>query len=148
MNIGNITEYTKTEMNVMAICSTAGACLSFLLGGFDAPVQALLVLICLDYFTGIWTAWKKGNLSSKRGFHGLLKKIMILAVVAFANMLDTAMLLNHLLRTMVVCGYAGMEGLSIVENVDRMGYGEYIPAFIREKLVQLRSEKESLKKEP
>ena len=31
-----------------------------------------------------------------------------------------------------------------MENLDRMGYGEHIPGFIREKLSQLRTEKESL----
>ena len=49
---------------------------------------------------------------------------------------------------MVIFAYLGNEGLSIIENLDRMGYGEYIPALIREKLAQLRSEKESLRKEP
>lgn len=45
---------------------------------------------------------------------------------------------------MVIFAYLGNEGLSIVENLDRMGYGAYIPGILREKLAQLRQEKESL----
>ena len=45
---------------------------------------------------------------------------------------------------MVIFAYLGNEGLSIIENLDRMGYSEYIPLFIRDKLIQLRKEKKSL----
>ena len=44
---------------------------------------------------------------------------------------------------MVIFAYMGNEGLSILENLDRIGYSEYIPSLVREKLAQLRTEKES-----
>lgn len=136
-----IFERTKTEINTAAICSTAGACLSFLVGGFDAPVVALLLLIIADYATGMLAAWKTGTISSQRGYRGLMRKIAIVGVVALANLLDVGMGLNHLLRSMTVCGYCGMEGISLLENIDRAGCGEYIPPFLRAKLIQLRDEK-------
>lgn len=136
----SIFERTKTEVNVMALCSAAGGLFSFMLGGVDAPVKALLILICLDYASGMVAAWKTGALSSNRGYKGVLRKVVIVLVVALANLLDTAMGM-HTLRTMAVCGYAGMEGLSLIENMDRAGYGEYIPEFLRTKLQQLREEK-------
>lgn len=132
---------TRTEIDMWAIFSTAGACLSFLFGGWDQAAQALLVLIIADYITGMVAAWKTETLSSSKGFTGILRKMAILLVVALANTLDLGMGLNHLLRSMVICGYAGMEGLSLLENVDRAGYGNYIPVFLRSKLVQLREEK-------
>lgn len=134
-------EYTQTELRVMALFSVIGAVFSFLVGGIDSPIKALLVLICVDYASGMIAAYKTQTLSSQRGFKGLGRKMVILAVVAFANMLDVSMNLNHMFRSMAIFGYAGMEGLSIIENVDRMGYGEYIPRFIRDKLIQLRNEK-------
>ncbi|MPM72715.1 hypothetical protein SDC9_119691 [bioreactor metagenome] len=134
-------EYTQTELRVMALFSAIGAVFSWLVGGVDAPIKALLVLICIDYVSGMLAAWKTGTLSSQRSFIGIKRKIVILAVVAFASLLDTAMSLNHIFRSMAVFGYSAMEGLSIIENVDRMGYGEYIPQFIRAKLIQLRDEK-------
>lgn len=134
-------EYTQTELRVMALFSAIGAVFSFLVGGLDSPIKALLILICVDYVTGMIAAWKTGTLSSQRGFKGLGRKMVILAVVAFANILDVSMSLNHVFRSMAIFGYAGMEGMSIIENIDRMGYGEYIPQFLRHKLIQLRNEK-------
>ena len=137
----NIISRTKTEVDVWAICSAAGGCLSFLVGGFDQAAQALVILIIADYATGMIAAWKTGTLSSQKGFMGIPRKVAIILVVSLANMLDLGMGLNHLLRGMVICGYAGMEGLSLLENVDRAGYGGYIPVFLRTKLAQLREEK-------
>lgn len=134
-------EYTQTELRVMAVFSLVGTAFSWAVGGVDTPIKALLALIIVDYATGMAAAYKNEVLSSHRGFQGLGRKIIILAVVAFANILDNAMSLDHMFRSMAIFGYAGMEGLSICENVDRMGYGKYIPLFIREKLVQLRDEK-------
>ncbi len=134
-------EYTQTELRIMALFSAIGVAFSFLVGGVDQPVKALLVLICIDYITGLAAAWKTGTLGSQRGFRGLGRKMVILAVVAFANIIDTSMSLGHMFRSMAIFGYSGMEAMSICENIDRMGYGSYIPSFIREKLIQLREEK-------
>lgn len=134
-------EYTQTEIRVMALFGAIGAFFSWLVGGMDAPIRALLVLIAIDYITGMIAAWKTGTLDSRKGFTGIMRKVSILAVVAFANLLDTSMSLNHIFRSMAIFGYAGMEGLSIIENTDRMGYSEYIPQFVRDKLIQLRDEK-------
>ena len=137
----NVIVRTKTEIDVWTICSAAGGCLSFLVGGFDQAAQALMILIIADYITGMLAAWRTGTLSSQKGFMGIPRKVAIILVVSLANMLDLGMGLGHLLRGMVICGYAGMEGLSLLENVDRAGYGSYIPAFLRDKLIQLREEK-------
>ena len=134
------TDYTTTEIKIMALCSTIGTVLSFLLGGFDSAVIALIVLIVADYATGMLAAWKTGALASQRGYNGIKRKIMMLVIVAVATQIDNAMSM-HVLRQMVIFAYAGNEGLSILENLDRMGYGEYIPGFVREKLIQLRDEK-------
>lgn len=138
--IAGIFERTRTEINIAAICSAASAGISFLVGGVDAPIQALLVLIVADYATGMIAGWKTGMLSSDRGFRGVTKKVAIVAAVALANVVDVA-LGTHAIRAAVIGGYAGMESLSLIENVDRMGYGEYIPPFLRTKLEQLRVEK-------
>lgn len=125
----------------MALCSTAGTAFSCLVGGFDNLVTALLVLIAVDYATGLIAAWKNGTLASKVGFCGIRRKLVMLVVVVVANWIDVAMGNSHALRSMVTFAYIGNEGLSIVENVDRMGCGEYIPQFVRDKLAQLRTEK-------
>ena len=103
-----------------------------------------IVFVALDYVTGLIAAWKTRTLDSKKGFEGIKRKVAMLVIVIMAHWIDVGILGISTCRAMVIFAYLGNEGLSIIENLDRMGYGEYIPAFIREKLVQLRSEKESL----
>lgn len=137
-------EYTQIELRIMAIGSAIGAGFSFLVGGVDKLIIALLIFVIIDYVTGMVAAWKTATLDSKKGFEGIKRKVVMLVIVIMAHWIDVGILGISTCRAMVIFAYLGNEGLSIIENLDRMGYGEYIPAFIREKLVQLRSEKESL----
>lgn len=137
-------EYTQIELRIMAIGSAIGAGFSFLVGGVDKLITALLIFVIIDYVTGMVAAWKTATLDSKKGFEGIKRKVAMLVIVIMAHWIDVGILGISTCRAMVIFAYLGNEGLSIIENLDRMGYGEYIPAFIREKLVQLRSEKESL----
>ena len=138
-------EYTQIELRVMAVFSAVGAAFSFLVGGVDNLVSALLIFVFLDYVTGLLAAWKTATLNSKKGFDGIKRKMAVLAVVVLANWIDVGVFGTSACRSMVIFAYLGNEGLSIVENLDRLGYGEYIPRFIREKLLRLREEKEDLK---
>ena len=137
-------EYTQVELRIMALFSAIGAAFSFLVGGVDKLVSALLVFVVLDYVTGLIAAWKTATLDSKKGFAGIKRKVVMLVIVIMAHWIDACIFGISTFRTMVVFAYLGNEGLSIIENLDRMGYGEYIPAFVRDKLTQLRTEKESL----
>lgn len=137
-------EYTQIELRIMALFSAIGAAFSFLVGGVDKLITALLVFVVLDYVTGLAAAWKTETLDSKKGFEGIKRKIVMLLIVILAHWIDVSIFGVSTFRSMVIFAYLGNEGLSIVENLDRMGYREYIPAFIRDKLVQLRNEKESL----
>ena len=141
-------EYTQIELRIMALFSAIGAAFSFLVGGVDKLITALLVFVVIDYVTGLIAAWKTATLDSKKGFEGIKRKVVMLVIVIMAHWIDVGILGIGTCRAMVIFAYLGNEGLSIIENLDRMGYGEYIPAFIREKLTQLRSEKESIRKEP
>ena len=137
-------EYTQIELRIMALFSAIGAAFSFLVGGVDKLITALLVFVVIDYVIGLIAAWKTATLDSKKGFEGIKRKVVMLLIVIMAHWIDAGILGISTCRSMVIFAYLGNEGLSIIENLDRMGYGEYIPAFIREKLAQLRSEKKSL----
>ena len=140
-------EYTQIELRIMALFSAIGAAFSFLVGGVDKLITALLVFVVIDYVTGLIAAWKTAALDSKKGFEGIKRKVVMLLIVIMAHWIDASILGISTCRSMVIFAYLGNEGLSIIENLDRMGYGEYIPAFIRDKLVQLREEKKSIKSE-
>ena len=132
----------------MALFSAIGAAFSFLVGGVDKLIMALLVFVLLDYVTGLVAAWKTAALDSRKGFEGIKRKAVMLVIVIMAHWMDMSLFGISTCRSMVIFAYLGNEGLSIMENLDRMGYGAYIPAFFRDKLAQLRQEKESFRKEP
>ena len=138
-------EYTQIELRIMAVFSAIGAAFSFLVGGVDKLVSALLVFVALDYLTGLFAAWKTRTLDSKKGFEGIKRKVVMLLIVIMAHWIDACLFGVSTFRSMVIFAYLGNEGLSILENLDRMGYGEYIPSFIRDKLAQLRAEKAALR---
>ena len=54
-------------------------------------------------------------------------------------MLDTAIHVD-IFRDMVIAGFALIEGMSLIENIDRMGFGYIIPAFLRDKMKQIAEE--------
>ena len=140
-------EYTQIELRIMAVFSAVGAAFSFLVGGVDKLLTALLIFVVLDYVTGLIAAWKTASLDSKKGFEGIKRKVVMFLIVIMAHWIDAGVFGVSTCRSMVIFAYLGNEGLSIIENLDRMGYGEFIPAVIREKLVQLREEKASLRKD-
>lgn len=137
---------TGAEQYLMAIGAAIGLFISIAVGGMDKMVYALIALMILDYSTGMIAAFRTGQWDSSTGFVGLAKKAVILVVVALCNTVDTAMD-THALRQMAICAYALNEAGSIIENVDRAGWGEHIPAFIRNALARLQSKQEETKDE-
>lgn len=133
---------TGAEQYLMAIGAAIGLGISIAVGGMDKMIYALIALMILDYATGIIAACRTGQWDSSTGFVGLAKKAVILGVVALCNTVDTAMD-THTLRQMAICAYALNEAGSIVENIDRAGWGGHIPAFIRNALARLQSTTEN-----
>lgn len=129
---------TGAEQWLLGIGAAIGLGISIAVGGMDKMIYALIALMILDYATGIIAACRTGQWDSSTGFVGLAKKAVILGVVALCNTVDTAMD-THTLRQMAICAYALNEAGSIVENIDRAGWGEHIPSFIRNALARLQS---------
>ena len=127
---------TGAEQYLMSIGAVIGLVFSVSIGGMDSMIYALIALCIVDYITGMFTAFKTGQWDSSTGFRGILKKFVIFAVVALCNTIDTAMNM-HILRQMAICAYALNEAGSIIENIDRAGYGQYIPDVIRNALARL-----------
>ncbi len=69
-----------------------------------------------------------------------MKKSVMFLIIGLGVLLDTAMN-THMIRTMFIGAFAIVEAMSIVENIDKLGYGRYIPQFIRGALAQIAHEK-------
>ena len=60
--------------------------------------------------------------------------------VTMAYMLDVS-LGTDMLRGMAISAFSVIEAMSLMENLDRMGYGSMIPNVLRIRLAQIAEEK-------
>ena len=149
---------------IQAIFAVIGGWLGYFLGGNDGAgikIIGAFVILCtmsvpltliifavLDYLTGFMCALADRKLSSKVGFKGICRKVLIFAMVGVGHLLDLHLLGGgSVLRTAINFFYLSNEGLSIVENSAHLGLP--IPDKLRKVLEQLhdRAEKEEDKKD-
>lgn len=130
-----------------AVALVAGM-LSWLMGGFDTPILALVICMGVDYATGLIVAGifhaspktKGGGLDSRVGWKGLARKFVTLLIVVVANLADVLLEL-HYIRDAVIVGFCVNECLSILENAGFMGIR--IPKVLTAALEKLNEEGET-----
>ena len=103
--------------NVFSVILTT---IIYLLGGIDIALQSLLIVIVIDYLTGIASAIYNKELSSKMGFKGIIKKFSYLLVVALSVVIDNLLGQSGLIRSLVIYFFVSNDGLSIIENMAEM----------------------------
>ena len=103
--------------NVFSVILTT---IIYLLGGIDIALQSLLIVIVIDYLTGIASAIYNKELSSKMGFKGIIKKFSYLLVVALSVVIDNLLGQSGLIRSLVIYFFVANDGLSIIENIAEM----------------------------
>lgn len=121
---------------ISIIAGVAGGVLSYIFGAWDTLLYVLVVFMIIDYITGIIKGIYLKELSSNIGFKGLLKKIMILAVVAVANLVQLLVGDVLAIREIVIMFFIANEGISILENAAEL-YPN-IPDKLKDTLLQLR----------
>ena len=130
---------TQIQFEWGGIVATLGTAFSYLCG-WDRSIEALLWLMVLDYISGITAAYVNTNmtLDSRKGYKGIVKKVMILMLVSLAHFMDKATG-QVVVQTVVVWFFIGNEGLSIVENASKAGVP--IPGRLKSRLQQLKEQK-------
>ncbi len=120
------------------LCGIAG----FLWGSLDGLILALIAFMILDYITGVIVGIIQKKLSSSTGFEGILKKGLILIVVSVGHILDTQLFggESSVCRSAVIGFYIANEGISILENVGKMGLS--LPEKLKKVLEQLKNDSE------
>ena len=99
----------------------------------------------IDIVTGIIKALIKRKLNSEIGYKGFLKKATIMLVIILANWLDMLTISDvPVFKTIAIYFYIGMEGLSILENLNHIGVP--IPTAISKYIDQLAKEEEPTNK--
>jgi toxin secretion/phage lysis holin len=109
---------------------------TFLFGGWDGLVIALIAFIAIDYATGVAVAAVQKRLSSEIGAKGIAKKIIMLLIVALGHILDVYIVkTGDTVRDLATVFYLANEGISILENAAVLGLP--VPQKIADILVQI-----------
>lgn len=104
------------------------------------PLVMLIVAMAVDYISGVIAAWMLGELNSKTGKHGAIKKVCYMLLVVAAGIIDWVIYYglneigvgydaNYYFGLLVAIWLTLNEILSIIENCTRMGVP--IPKFIK-----------------
>ena len=129
------------EVILKSFIAVVGAVITFLLEGWSPLLQVLVLFIVFDYGLAIMVAATFGELSSKKGFIGIAKKVMILALVAVAYAIDTIMGDNTFTRDAVIFFYIANELISILETAGRTDLP--IPQILKDAVEKLNGKSKS-----
>lgn len=118
--------------------STVLTTVVYYLGGLDAALKTLLVLMVLDYITGLCKAIANKEINSIIGAKGIIKKVGYLIIVAVSVLLDEVVGNTGAIRNIVIYFFVANEGISILENWGAIGLP--LPKKITEVLEQIKNE--------
>lgn len=118
-----------------------------------APMMCLLIVMLLDYISGVSAAWVQHQLSSRVGLIGIVKKVSYLLIVAVGMALDYLISLLgdkfgvemqniYFVGLLVIIWLIINECISILENADEMGLP--VPEFIKKMLKRLKKHAEDV----
>lgn len=110
--------------------------IGWLVGGFDTMMITLLLFMVIDYLSGVMCGISNKQLSSKIGFKGIFKKVMIILLVGVSNLLGLALGIEGL-RYIIISFYLANEGISIIENASILGLP--VPQKVKDVLEQLKN---------
>lgn len=126
----------KNYINMFVGSIITGA--TYFLGGWDTAIQILLVMIVLDYLTGVLKSIFNKKLNSTVGAKGIVKKCGYLIVVAVGVIIDKLIGNTGAIRTVIIYFFVANEGISIIENWGAMGLP--IPDVIKNTLEKIKEE--------
>ena len=113
---------------ILSGVACVGAAIASLFGGWTGAMTTLVILMFIDYATGIIVAGvfhnspkcSGGALSSAAGFKGICRKFVILLIVVVACRVDL-LLETNIIRDATCIGFCANELVSITENAGLMG---------------------------
>ena len=113
---------------ILSGVACVGAAITSLFGGWNGAMTTLVILMLIDYVTGIIVAGvfhnspkcSGGALSSAVGFKGICRKFVILLIVVVACRVDI-ILNTNVIRDATCIGFCANELVSITENAGLMG---------------------------
>lgn len=130
------------EQILKTVISIMGGVISYFLGGWSVLLTTLLLLNAFDYLTGMAANW--GQISSKIGFRGIIKKGVMWVWVVVANLLYMVLAqegfdLSQVIPDGVVILFIINEITSLGENSIKLGIS--VPKPIEKALAIMKGDK-------
>ena len=137
---------TNIKSSVFLIIGAVGSVFVNILGGWDMALQTLLIFMAIDYITGLILAGifhksqksATGSLSSKIGFKGICKKVVIVMLVMIGYRVDITFG-TDVVRYGIIIAFSVNELTSITENAGLMGIP--LPSILTQAIDLLKKEK-------
>ncbi|MCE7982527.1 MAG: holin [Caldilinea sp. CFX5] len=98
-------------------------------------LQVLLLLMILDFITGIAVAIQQGAVSSHRSYQGIGKKVIVLTLVTATAVIQQHLNVDLPIVEIVAGFYIANEFISILENAALAGVP--VPGALRDMLAKL-----------
>ncbi|MCM3404893.1 holin family protein [Cytobacillus oceanisediminis] len=137
----------KHNTDTLWVTITGGgiSSIAYLLGGIDKLLIAFVILMVLDYLTGVAAAVYDKKVSSKSAFKGLMKKGAMFSLVIVATQMDIILgNEGQFIRYAMLMFLIGTEGISLIENLGRLDVK--LPKFLSDKFIQLKDDHDKLVK--
>lgn len=103
----------------------------FLIGGFDTAIQVLIIVILIDYFSGIIKAVFNKEFSWQFGLMGIFKKVLIVGLVMLAYQIERLIGVSDIslfgariegfIHNSIIVMLVANESLSIIDNCKKSG---------------------------
>ena len=108
----------------------------YLLGGLDIALISLLIVMSIDYITGVLSALYNKKLNSKIGLKGIIKKVFYLCIIALCVVIDKLFGETGVIRSLIIYFFVANDGISILENSAELNIK--LPKKLYEALEQLK----------
>ena len=141
----------NNDKGLQAIISAALAAFAVYMGTLAVPIIVLMVMMIIDYLSGMSAAWVHGDLSSRVGAKGIVKKVGYMALIVVAMGVDY-LIYSGITAANITVNYNMWFGLlvavwliinemiSILENLSKLGVP--IPDFLTKIIQRLKNSAE------
>lgn len=141
----------NNDKGLQAIMSAALAAFAVYMGALAVPIIVLMVMMIIDYLSGMSAAWVHGDLSSRVGAKGIVKKVGYMALIVVAMGVDY-LIYSGIAAANITVNYNMWFGLlvavwliinemiSILENLSKLGVP--IPDFLTKIIKRLKNSAE------
>ena len=123
------------EVTWLKVGAVLGSLWAVTLESVAPLVYWFALFTAVDFITGTIAACKAGEWSSHKLWTGMMKKCLSFGFIILAHGIDVAFVLVlrdiPLFQSITLCAYCLGEFGSVIENVDKMGYGEALPPVLR-----------------